>query len=223
MRARALGGNSAVQAGQGMLEDTLSGQYLGGNPYRDQMLRSAMRPVVEQYAESVAPRLASSANRAGMYGSDVYADRAAQTERAFADSLTDMSGQLTYQDYAQERANQLGAANQALQYAGNDYRDLAALGQVGALQDQRSQDVINAEMAKWAYEQDEPYTRLARYMGLVAPTAGLGGTATQITPIYRNQGAGIAGGAMAGAQAGAALGPWGMAGGAILGGIGGAF
>lgn len=175
---RAQLGNSGMRAGQNLINDTLQGKFLGGNPYRDQMIASATRPAIQQYTQNVLPSLSGSAVRSGRYGSDVYAQQRGNADRAFADSLTDMTGKLSYNDYAQERANQNAMLQLAPQYAQADYNDAAMMGRAGALRDQYAQQQINADMARHEFGQNEPYTRLARYFGLVNPVAGLGGTTT---------------------------------------------
>lgn len=97
--------NTGAQAGQSLnttgnaaLNSTLDGSMLSaGNPYFQQM--------VTQLGQSIQPQIDGQFAAAGRYGSGANAN-------AYADALSRQAGQLAYQNYGQERTNQLGAVSQ---------------------------------------------------------------------------------------------------------------
>ena len=110
------------------------------------------------------------------------------------------AGGIRYANYAGERQNQLAATGQAPAYSMYPYQ-------------------LYKQQLESVYDPLSIYTDLATRYGNV----GVQGTMTE--PLYRNVGAGMLGGAAAGAGIGSTIGgPWGAAigglGGLILGGIG---
>jgi hypothetical protein len=195
---RAMLGNSGMRAGQNLINDTLGGKYLNSNPYRDAMIAGAVRPAVQNYTQNVLPSMSGSAVRSGRYGSDVYGQQMANANRSFADSMADLTGKLSYTDYANERANQNNMLQLAPEYAKADYSDAAMMGQVGAMRQQQQERQAAEQRANFLGAQDEPYQRLSRYFQLLNPVAGLGGSATttqqtQSDPFQQILGAGLAG------------------------------
>jgi hypothetical protein len=87
--------------------------------------------------------------------------------------------------YESERQRQQGATALAPSLANQDYTDLSQLGMVGSQMDQRSQQ-----------QQEEPWQRLERYMGLVQGNPG--GASTSQQPYFTNPTASAMGGALGG-------------------------
>lgn len=77
-----------------------------------------------------------------------------------------------------------------------------ALGAAG-LGQQNSQNLTNADIQKWNYEQMLPWNNLGLYNQLVQ--GNYGGTSTTTQPYYQNQGANALSGALGGAALGAGL------------------
>lgn len=57
---------------------------------------------------------------------------------------------------------------------------------IGALQQQNTQNQINADKARWDYNQSAPWQNLSNYGGLLTGSANLGATSTQSTPYNYN-------------------------------------
>lgn len=110
-----------------------------------------------------------------------------------------------------ERNRMMGTMGMAPSLAQADYMDPQMLQQIGAMREGKALQ----------YAQ-EPYDRLSRYFGLVAPAAGMGGTAVQSGGSGYSPLMGGMGGAASGAALGSMFGPWGTAIGAIGGGLMGA-
>jgi hypothetical protein len=213
--ARARNGSPLMAAAQAELGKTLGGAYLNANPYLQSMIDAATRGVTRNYQDTVSPGIDSAFSLAGRYGSGAHVAAHDAAERILATQLGDIAGNLGYQGYAAERNNMLNALNAAPAYAQADYGDIAQLADVGRQREAAEQALINDQIARWNFEQQQPADKLAQYAQLIR--GDFGGTTTTTAPY--SSGAGILGGATSGAGAGAAFGPWGAGIGAILGGL----
>lgn len=84
------------------------------------------------------------------------------------------------------------------------------------------EQALQDQMGRFNYYASLPYTNVQNYLGLLNPTAGLGGTQTTTSDNNGSQAAAGLGGALAGAQLGSMFAPGlGTGIGAILGGLGG--
>lgn len=146
---------------------------------------AAFRPVVEQVQAEAA--------KAGRYGSGYQ-------QAALAQALAPAAYQ------AQQAAIQQAPA--AFEFGQVPSQLLA---RVGAAQEAQQQAQLQADIDRFMFEQMRPQQKLAEYMASVA--GGTVGT-QQITPQYRNIGAGLLGGAIGGGQLA------GLSGGAISPGMG---
>jgi hypothetical protein len=219
MAQRASQGSPLVTAAQGQLTDTLSGDYLNAdsNPYFQNAVNAAIRPVTQQYNEQVMPGLNSDFSMAGRYGGGAHQLAAADASGQYMNTIGDMSSQMAYQNYGDERQRQIQGMLFAPELANQDYRDIGMLGQAGAGYDQYNQALINANREKWDYGQTADMQHIANYLGLLngspyqtqttkAPTQG------------SNAVTGGIGGALTGASLGSSFGPFGTGVGALLGG-----
>ena len=93
------------------LQATANGNYLGGNPFLDQMYGKAAQGLTRQFAEGVSPGLDSAASRAGRYGSGMHANVKDAAGQSFGQTLGDLATSIYGGNYGQERQNQLSAAN----------------------------------------------------------------------------------------------------------------
>jgi len=191
---------SLTQAGMGQMQDTISGDYMDGNPYLDSMYGRA--------ADKVNEGVSSMFSGAGRYGSGAHQDVMGQ-------SLGDLASNMYGTAYQTERQNQLNAAQAAPgmdnAYQGMLFNNANAITGVGQQMQDHDQQ-----------RQLDDYNRLDYYSGIINGYGGLGGTRSQTNPGPSKAG-GVLGGAASGAAAGSAFGPWGTAAGAALGGIGGLF
>jgi len=117
------GAEQGIAGAQSLVNDTLSGKYLSGNPWLD--------AIAGQARENATNDVASRYSSAGRYGS-------AYGQGAMAKAIADSENQLRYQNYAQERGYQNDAVGQAQQLMGgsqgllNNAAELPWIG-VGAL------------------------------------------------------------------------------------------
>ena len=124
--------------------------------------------------------------------------------------LNDLATQIYGGAYNQERQLQQGVLGSVLPLANQDYVDLGQLGNAGAAVEGKAQEYAN-----------QPAQALDQYLGRV--TGNYGNTTT--SPLYKNTGASILGGALLGGQLGSSVfgGQYGGLVGAGLGGILGAW
>ena len=92
------GAEAGITGSQGLVNDTLAGKYLNGNPYLD--------AIISKNAGDIRDNVGSAFSASGRYGSGMFGD-------TLADNIGEMANNLRYGNYAQERQNQIGAVDQA--------------------------------------------------------------------------------------------------------------
>lgn len=222
MAQRGRQGSPLIDDAKGMLGDTLSGDFLKkGNPFLQGAIGSATRPVIDQYTKTVIPGLESVFSEAGRFGSGAQASAEADAYGHMMDQVGDISSNMAYQNYGDERQNMIRAGALSPMLAQQDYMDIDALGKAGQGIDQYNQAKINADMQKWNFKQNNEFDWLSNYLGLLQGGGGMGGTSTMSQP-GPNPFTSTFGGALSGAALGNMLFPGvGMLPGALLGGGGG--
>lgn len=209
---RALSGSPLQSAANTQLTGTLNGDYLYGG--------DGFNAAVNAATNKALPQINSKFEGGGRLNSGLA--KTAQTQ-AIADAFASQ--------YGDERTNQQRAMLFAPQMMQQDYADYQQLANVGAAREGMSQSQLAEDVNRYNYNQQSPNLQLQNYMSTIQ--GSYGGTQTNTSPLYRNQGAGLLGGAMGGMSMASSLGalpgmaalggPWGMAGGAILGGLLGGF
>jgi hypothetical protein len=212
-RNRAIQGSPLNLAAQQQQLGTITGQYLGGNPFFAGAFQPAALAATQQFNQAIQD-VSSQASRAGRYGSGAMGQLQDRASMQLANALTGTAGNLAYQNYATERAAQERAAMGAPGLAATDYGDIAQLAAAGqgreAYQAQALQDQIN----RFNY-QNLPQAQLQNFLG--AAFGAPGGTVTR-TPVYSSPLISGLGGAALGSQIGGTR--YGTTG-AILGGLAG--
>jgi hypothetical protein len=92
------GAEAGIAGAQGLVNRTIAGDYLNGNPYLDAIL--------DRTRHNTANEVGSRFSLAGRYGSGRHAD-------ILARAIADAENQARYSNYAQERQNQINAVGQA--------------------------------------------------------------------------------------------------------------
>lgn len=117
------GAEAGITGAQTLVNDTLSGKYLSGNPY--------LQSVLDKSNADISDGVSSMFSGAGRYGSGY-------NQSVLAKALADNENALRYQDYATERGRQSDAIDQAQSLMGgsqsllNNAAELPWIG-VGAL------------------------------------------------------------------------------------------
>lgn len=132
--------SGATQAGQDFLQNLLSGGGVqpgatpGGidmsqaNPFLQQAIEAAQRPLIEQYQEQIAPALRAQFTQAGQQltgtGSSPFHMAAAREQAGMANALGDISTRMSAEDWAQRQglASQEFQQQRALEMEGQQQR-----------------------------------------------------------------------------------------------------
>ena len=142
-----------------------------------------------------------------------------QLGRIYSGSQADIGRQQAGMESAFGRSLQAAGALPGIQNA-MDMRRQQAIGQlggVGSAYENLAQRQLQDQIQRFQFGQTAPMQQLQQYAGLISPIAS--GFPTGVTNAPGQDTGGV-GGAFGGAVAGSALGPYGAAGGAILGGLG---
>ena len=160
----------------------IQGDFLQNNPNFNAVMDTAGRKATDLY-NTATQSTASDASQAGRYGSNAHARLQAGNAGKLAQSLSDTAGQYSYQNYANERSNQINAMNNAQQVAGNQMFGANQMLQAGNLQAGFDQTALDADIARHDYGQNAQSQHLARYtdavfgapMGSTSSTSQSGG------------------------------------------------
>ena len=237
--------NPLIGIGQDAIAQTAAGDFLNpDNEYFQAAADASARPLLEQYRDVIAPTLSAQFARSGRSGGnqanmDVQLRAADNLERNLADEYA----QQVFGNYARERQNQLGAAQMTPQMYQAGLAPAQTLASVGQAYEGMDAATLQEDINRFNYGQNEPYNALAQYgnfLGQAQPNM-YNQTATASQP-GGGMGSGILGGAslgyglgnLLGSGAGASLfggiplggfaaapflGPAGLIGGGLLGGI----
>jgi hypothetical protein len=193
--------NAAADAN---VTNTLNGNFLSaGNPY--------FQGLIKQVGQAIQPSIDGQFAASGRYGSGANAN-------AFASALSNTAGQLAYQNYGDERSNQIKDTALAPGTANQDYTDISQLGAAGQNQRSLLQDYVNQDINRFGFNQQAPTLNLQQYLaGIGGPI--LGSSSVTSTPIYGQPGSGSStGGTVGGILGGIAGAYFGGPGGAMAGG-----
>lgn len=163
---RAMAGNPLLPAAQQQQQDVISGAYLNSNPYFNQALGGAAQAAQTQYYDAIK-QAQGGASMAGRYGSGVSADLQNRAATTMSNTLANKYGDLAYQNYNAERARQEAAAGAAPQLAAADYNDINQLLKSGQSMESYQQKALDADINKFNFEQNLPYSKLSTYLGSV--------------------------------------------------------
>jgi hypothetical protein len=179
-----MAGNPLLGQAQGNVSGMLAGDYLGGNPFFQGAFQPAATAAQTAFQKSIGD-ISSAASKAGRYGSGAMGDLQSQAAGTFAQKLADTAGKLSYENYAQERQNQMRALGMAPGLAEADYGDINKLLGAGQLGEGYQNAALQADMARYNFEQNAPQKNLTNYLNMVYGFPA-GRTSTQTTPYYTN-------------------------------------
>ncbi len=178
--ARATGGNPLLPLAQQQTAATLGGEYLGANPYLEQLQDSVMSTVMPQVDSQFG--MAS-----GRFGSPAHAE-------ALGRGVSRGMSPYLFGEYGDERSRMMQASQMAAPLGREDYYDMMQLGEVGGMRRALEQERIT-----------EPGRRVQQYLAALSGTAPLlAGTGTTTTTESMSPlGLGLAGAGMTAQMAGA--------------------
>jgi hypothetical protein len=123
-------------AGSDVLRQTAAGGFLNANPYQQQMIQAATRPLEQQFSQSVLPGISSLYSKSGRLGSGAMERALGTATEGFGRALGDVSSNIAGTQFQAERqlqqqaAGALGAQQQAA--FGTQLQAAGGLGQVQA-------------------------------------------------------------------------------------------
>jgi hypothetical protein len=164
----------AYQASLGQVGQTAAGGFLGGSPYREQLIQAATRPLTQQFESQVIPGISSLFSRAGRYGSGAMEQALGRATESYGRALGDVASTVAAQDYARERGLQQQAqlAQAALGQAAPSFFQASflpsqALGQVGAAREQIAALPLQEQMQRFQFGQQMPIQQLQSFLSSV--------------------------------------------------------
>jgi hypothetical protein len=166
LEARARLGNPLLQSAQNQLQSTVSGGFLGGNPFFQGAFQPAAQAAESQFKQTMGD-ISSKASLAGRYGSGAMGSLQDRATGQFGQQLANTAGQLAYQNYADERQRQQQAIGMAPQMAGADYQDINQLLQAGQIREGYQGQQLQGDMARFNFLQNQPQQNLQNYLSLV--------------------------------------------------------
>lgn len=197
----AMAGSPNIGIGQNLLGQTLSGDFLNSNPYLDQMYNQAADNVTRNYREAVAPSIGANADAQGRFGSGLYQNMMANSQRELGDTLGRLATNVYGQNYATERGRQDAALGKIPGMANLNYFDANQLLNAGQMRDEQAQNQLIDQYNQYMFDQNRPTRALQDYQKAI--TGNFGGTSVMQQPDYADKtmrniggGIGIAGGLM---------------------------
>ena len=215
--------------GLGGLGATASGAFLMGNPYQQQMIQAATRPIMQQFEEQTLPGIASGFSQAGRYGSGAMERALGRATESTARAIGDVGTNIAFQDYGAERGRQqqailgqITAAGQAPAIYGQQFLPSQQLAQIGAAQEAIAGLPLQEQMQRFSFAQQAPRESLNAFLSSVYGTPMARSQYAPTPEAQTNRVGNVFGGLATGAGIGYMLGGTTGAGyGAALGGLGG--
>jgi len=171
MGANANINSSMLQNSTDLNNQMIQGDFLQNNPNFDAVMATAGRKATGIYNDAMQ-NTNSQASMSGRYGSDAHQRLASDNQSNLATSLADTAGQYSYQNYANERGNQINAMNNAGQISQNQNIGAQNLMNVGNQQAQFDQNALNADIQRHDYNQNAQAQLLSNYTGAVFGAPG---------------------------------------------------
>jgi hypothetical protein len=159
-------GNPLLQSAQNQLQNTVSGGFLGGNPFFQGAFQPAARAAEMQFKQTLGD-IGSKASLAGRYGSGTMGQLQDRAAGQFGQQLANTAGTLAYQNYADERARQQQATMAAPQMAQADYQDIQNMLAAGQAREGYTGAQQQADIQKFNFLQNQPQQNLQNYLSLV--------------------------------------------------------
>ena len=177
LEQRARMGSPLLDTAQSQLQGTISGQYLGGNPFFQGAFAPAAQAATQQFQTSIGD-IGSAASKAGRYGSGAMGTLQDRASGQLAQSLSNTAGQLAYQNYSDERARQQAATMAAPAMSQADYQDIQNLLAAGQAREGYTGQQTAADIARFNFGQNAPQQQLATFLSNVygSPMANLRNT-----------------------------------------------
>tara|TARA_R110001632_G_scaffold214118_2_gene340750 strand:+ start:2038 stop:2847 length:810 start_codon:yes stop_codon:yes gene_type:complete len=171
-QAAAMGASPLIGAAQGQALSTIQGDRLSaGNPYFADMMRSAAAPAIDEFNTAIGD-IGSRASMAGRYGSGAMFNMEDAARDNLANALTSTAADLSYTNFANERAAQDAAINAAGTTFGLGMLPGQALTGVGSTLEGYDRQALQADIDRYQYGANAPANQLNQFLSAAygAPT-----------------------------------------------------
>ncbi len=166
MEARGANGSPLNRAAQGQLTDTINGKYLDptSNPDYLKALNASHQPAIDQFMGTVIPGMTSAFEGSGRTGSPAHQEAVDRAATGLNRTISDADAKAGSDYFTQARGQQIAAAGMAPTLANQDYVDINQLGTAGQARDNQAQSLIDADVAKYNYNQNKDWDYINRYL-----------------------------------------------------------
>lgn len=184
MANRATAGNPLLGQASGEIGKILRGEYLdpNSNPGFQGALSAAVRPVTDAFRDVVMPGIDSSFSSAGRYGSGAQLGAYSDATQDMARSVGDISSNMAFHAYGNERNNMMNAIPMAQGLAAEDWKNISMLGLAGQGLDEYQQRLIDAERERYNYDANKDMAFTQNYIGMLGGPPPVTTTSTVTTP-----------------------------------------
>jgi hypothetical protein len=163
---RAAAGSPLVTGAQQQMGDVIGGKYLQNNPYFNQVMAGAGKAASREFYDALQG-ITSGASQAGRYGSGAMTELQSRASQNLADTLANKAAEMSYSNFAAERARQDAAVANAPAMAAADYADAEKMLQIGQIGEDYSSQKLASDIERFNYGQNLPYQKLSAYLGSV--------------------------------------------------------
>jgi hypothetical protein len=160
MRERAMNGSPVNDAAQNSLMTMMDG---GNNPYLDGMVDRSM--------DKVGDRVNSLFSKAGRYGSEAH-------QETLTENLGEVANSMYGSQYNADQNRSLSAIGMAPGIAETDYTDAGKLLGIGSTVENYQNLENQDQMARWNFNNSQPFNRANEYANLATQFGGMGGSQT---------------------------------------------
>lgn len=172
--ARGEGAQSASAAQKALQFNLGDVLYPESNPALRAAVAGAVRPVTENLTENMLPAIRSGASSAGQYGSTRQAIAEALALDRTSRTIGDISARMHSDAYGQGLAAQGRALGLAPEVIKAGATPAAMISGVGGERQSMAQTLIEAELARWNFDQNKESAKLREYGDLIRGQTGGG-------------------------------------------------
>ena len=184
------------------------------NPHLRGAIDAAVRPVTQQYQETVLPAIRSEAGKTGNVTSSKAGVAEGIAARGYQDTVGDLASKITQNQYSTNIDAVMKAIGLTPTIQGTQTVPAATTSAVGDVRQRLAQSLLGENASNFNYEQMAPFLQSKELISLISGIPGGTNVSTANNP-QQNPWAQSLGGALTGAAAGSSFGPIGTGVGAV--------
>ncbi len=161
-----------------MLQKIIGGEFLGDNPHLQGVIDQSSSDIGRNYNRIIQPGIASRWGRAGRSGQPGEMAARGKAQYELGNTLSRMTTNVRYGDYNNQLNRIMQGIGMAPSIRGMEYGDVNQSRLAGASEEAYSQDLLNDQVARFNFAQQEPESRLDRFIGRVGGGGNYGTTTT---------------------------------------------